>query len=416
MIGIGLSITQNTNRIKLESYKIQIAALGGAVTNDDGISIYNTLASLLRSSAALAFFPYAYKGNDVYAMDANGNPFALTHGRGTNATYYDKLGKLTLASGPRFGYDPATLNYRGLIMERAATNLYLKSDPASSEGTNINVTYSAFAWDCGILVNSVVYGNNTATRYHYGGTVVNGGVFVISAFVKMDDGNAPVVGTDFALIIADNAVTSSGVINIGNGVYRVWGTRTAGANINNNGILKNNIHSARTFKVSGLQIETGSYPTTYIPTAGSTATRAADTLTSNSDIIGTGDASVYMQIGYRPSGSSVGQVITRGTGILWRHPASLPDNMSLTANDSTNTVTTGVNTAVMTSAKGIVTFGAGGLKACINNSSVSSASYDGSMGSGALTYGGSNIESCFIQAIVIVPRQFSNAEMQSVTT
>lgn len=326
---------------------------------------------------------------------------------------------------PRLDYNPSTLTYSGLIIERSATNLVLKSDPSNSEGLNTNVAYASYTWPTGMLSNSVLYGNNSVNRYHTAGTVAPLTAYVFSCYLLMDDNSIPVIGStnstgDFNIFIGDIVTTNNGIISCGNNIYRVYGTLITLSSISfpgNNGIIKRTTQSTKGFKISGLQLEVGSYPTSYIPTNGNTSTRVVDTFTSNTDILLINDASIYMQLGYRPSGTAQGEVIKRsgGTGLIWAHPSNLPGNMSLFAYDGTNVANTTTNTTIGVIAKGITTYGSVGLKACINNSVVASTSFDGSMGNGNLIIGGVQIDSCFIQTVVIVPRQLSTIEMQQVT-
>ena len=106
----------------------------------------------------------------------------------------------------------------------------------------------------------------------------------------MDDGLAPIVSTvtnagDLCFVLNGSIVASTATIeNCGSGVYRISATQTSGTtSLSNNGFIKFNSQSARGFKITGLQIEAGSYPTSYIPTAGSTVTRVADIAYSSTD-------------------------------------------------------------------------------------------------------------------------------------
>lgn len=109
--------------------------------------------------------------------------------------------------------------------------------------------------------------------YQYG--AVASTPLVISAYVKMDDGNAPVFGSvianhsanDFVLVITGYVVadpTTYSVVSVGDGVYRVSANVTSGTiSLGNNGVAKYGINSNRTFKVTGCSLEYGTSATTY---------------------------------------------------------------------------------------------------------------------------------------------------------
>lgn len=112
------------------------------------------------------------------------------------------------------------------------------------------------------------------TSYVYMGSAVASAQHTFSVFVKMDDGNAPSFGSasaqnvanDFVLVASGLAVSplTYAVTSVGDGVYRVSATITAGiVGLTNNGVGKYLTNSSRTFKVTGYQLELGSVATTY---------------------------------------------------------------------------------------------------------------------------------------------------------
>lgn len=119
---------------------------------------------------------------------------------------------------------------------------------------------------------SLQFGDNAVARLAYKAvTLAAGTLYTTSIYVQMDDGNAPVVGVngtsgDFA-VFSDNVINTEAVSvrQIAGSLYRVSAARTAtvGGVFRNCGVVKYSTHSARTFRVIGIQVEEGSAVTTY---------------------------------------------------------------------------------------------------------------------------------------------------------
>jgi len=191
------------------------------------------------------------------------------------------------------------------LFEPQMTNLYLYSEPTANEGSTGNILYESFNWAIGFS-NCVKYGDNSTTRYRYGGTISASTEYTLSAFVIMDDLSEPIIGgqtsgNDFTFVIGGAVYSNANSsINMGNNIWRVsvTATSTASPSFTNNGIVKYTAQSNKGFRVVGYQLEQNSYATSYIPTNGSTVTRLKDAAfgAGSSDLINSTEGVLYAEI------------------------------------------------------------------------------------------------------------------------
>ena len=227
-------------------------------------------------------------------------PFDFT--RASSATRVNKDGLIETVGGGKPRIDFKDDSKGALLLEPQRTNLFLNSEPTSNEGASGGITYESFNWFLGFS-NCIKFGDDSSLRFRYGATVSATTQYTISAFVIMDDLSEPLVGVssvtgDFAFVCGG---ITGGVANeniyYGNNIYRVSTTLTSGTNANNSGIIKYTSQSSKGFRVVGLQIEQGSYATSYIPTQGSAVTRLADTCDNgaNEQVINSTEGVLYFE-------------------------------------------------------------------------------------------------------------------------
>jgi len=189
---------------------------------------------------------------------------------------------------PRLNYDISNgvvQSCPSLLLEPASTNLINFSEPTSSETSASGITYESYIWAIGRFTNCIKFGDNSVTRYRYfTGTIANSTQYVMSAFVIMDDLSEPVLGTntvsgDLIFRVGGESASTGNLpnVNMGNSIYRVSSVITSGASGGTTGLLKYTGQSNKGFRVVGFQVEELSYATSYIPTNGSSQTRAAET-------------------------------------------------------------------------------------------------------------------------------------------
>lgn len=264
--------------------------------------------SNLLEKASILTTPTAYDDGKILSVKPNTSVGDFDFTRNSSATRVNSQGLIEdVASGlPRIDYSP----YSGAgtcghwLFEPQSTNLYLYSEPTANEGATGGVTYESFNWTIG-FTNCVKYGDNSAVRYRYGGTVLASTEYTLSAFVIMDDLSEPIIGgqtsdKDFTLVLGGSVVNPNSSVNMGNNIWRVSSTAitSASPNVGNSGILKYTTQSSKGFRVVGWQLEQNSFATSYIPTNGSTVTRLQDAAfgAGSSDLINSTEGVLYAEI------------------------------------------------------------------------------------------------------------------------
>ncbi len=186
-------------------------------------------------------------------VSAPGQPVGRIADRSGNGLHASN----TATARPVFGVTPAD----------GRRNLSPLSEPTFAQlSTRTGVSDAAAGlsgFDGTIQFPGGAVGNRIAYRDH---GVTPSAQFTLSCFVQMDDGLAPVPGSDFVLVIGNMDGTGGYhvPVDLGGGIWRVARTATSLATgPTNTGVLKTDTLSARGFRVSGIQVEMGSSLTAY---------------------------------------------------------------------------------------------------------------------------------------------------------
>ena len=208
---------------------------------------------------------------------------------GNEATYIgsDGLIKYAAADEARFDHDPATGESLGLLIEEGRTNYFTNSTPTSTGWGEYNG--SSITDNQATGPNGVTNSASLVTFPATGGAIpiigessagVSGTV-TVSMYVRAVTGTVSLqVGTNLAYGTTQIVGTSWTRIQ--------FTTSTLGSSA---GLRSGDVNSAQNFYAWGGQLEVGTFPTSYIPTSGGTATRATDIAT----IEGTNFSSWYNQ-------------------------------------------------------------------------------------------------------------------------
>ena len=213
----------------------------------------------------------------------------ITFSRSTTGTYVDSNGIIQTAAidAPRFDHDPTTNASLGLLVEESRENLVTNSEDLTGwstifAGDGVNPTVqniSDTAPDGGTTVTEITFQRNTANtsdyslyREQYGTTAVSTGSVYVKAARPSDVGKVIDFYHNQGAPIDFNSVTLTDtwqrVSSVGAGVIAGFLTLGLYSATSSTGQVK--------ILAWGAQLEEGAFATSYIPTSGSTVTRAAD--------------------------------------------------------------------------------------------------------------------------------------------
>lgn len=286
---------------------------------------------------------------DGYALaynDENNNfkplPFDFT--RASSATRVNKQGLVeTVPSGkPRIDFLNNTSGH--LLLEPSRTNIV----PYSNDFNQHSITGGSITSDDIVSpdgsINADTFVEDTNSNYHFirEDISVLSGTYTMSVFVKGTSRFFSLypqsAGVAYALFdIASETITKTGganyvnsdIQNYGNGWYRCILTYTVSTGtsflhiyLTNSSTSEAPIYTGNGSEMSfyGLQLEVGSYATSYIPTEGSSVTRVAENTTTQdnvpSTVIGQTEGTVYAEfkIYETPTGTQRIIILSDGTG------------------------------------------------------------------------------------------------------
>ena len=222
----------------------------------------------------------------------------ITYRRTGSASFTDEFGKVVLVGGnaPRFDHDPVIRESKGLLIEESRTNYVRVSTNLASEW---QAGSGSFAVD-----NSITNPDGSVGAYYHTGAELyhqdidlsgaSTNTVIVSLWVKERSGQSgnldiqiyqQITGSvvnlgGFSFNPATEAISltsnySNGTVEeYPNGWYRVSAKLTT-ASGNFTSSTRYDMQNAEHY-VWGMQLEVGSFVTSFIPTNGSTATRGAD--------------------------------------------------------------------------------------------------------------------------------------------
>lgn len=257
--------------------------------------------------------------------------------RASTGTYFNSAGVLQTAAinAPRFDYNPSTLAAQGLLIEEARTNSLTYSEDYTQAAwikVSSSITADAIVAPNGTLTGDKLVEDTANTQHNVrqlatvaDNTIVTATVYAKAAersFIRLSiiakSGSFP--GQYFnisngTLGIAVASPIAASITSVGNGWYRcsvtadvVTGGVAPGVQIwiaSANGVVSYTGDGTSGLYIWGAQLETGAFPTSYIPTTAAAATRAADGV-----FIGTltpwynqSEGTLFATVGYQRNGT-----------------------------------------------------------------------------------------------------------------
>lgn len=405
-------------------------------------NVSGALDSLL--TTGLTFYaPFADAGSGAVSLVAAGaGDTTPTFTRATDATTVDENGLIvTVSAGtPRSYYDPTTLEYRGYLAEGARTNLLLNSVFAYTSGNQpdafdvgVNtgsargpvastVSTVGQAWEC----------SATTAREWFSQTIALAAntTYTISLYVEAVSGNTQIVSYASSLPAGATTGNITNPSSPGRYSYTVVTAGTSGNATFRFGIgCSANNTGAGSIRFSCINIEVGTFPSTYIPTTASAVTRNADVLTypfsgNADDTVGT----CYAEFSAQNNSSVASQHIVNtsnaaAANAILRTTVS-SGNAIVTTNDGTNTTTYATGIAVGTYLNGSTThkvaasWGGSNMRVTSDGGTPASGVFDGGIQDTLINVGGISGATLFgtLKNVRIWQTQFTAAQLSAITS
>ncbi len=241
-------------------------------------------------------------------------PMVMQFARSSTATYYDSNGILRLAenSVPRFTYNPSDLTPRGIIIEESRQNLLRESNSFANATVYLTVngnvatvgnattspdgTYNAFKIDGdptsgihGIYQDGAYQPSLSIGQEVTASAMVKAAELDQATIIFQNEGTPSIFDLTNGNVDVEGTSYRSSIQTLANGWYRISSTVTK-TNTSGNIILALADSGTESFAGNigqgiyayGLQLESGDFSTSYIPTTTIANTRSADSLTLNS--------------------------------------------------------------------------------------------------------------------------------------
>lgn len=306
----------------LQQLTSRLAYLGLSVS-ELSTAVYDEQHSVIKSKSSLLMACIGHGTGYALAIDSNRWPVQIPFSRNSTATRINASGvpETIAANVPRLGYDASTLAVKGYLIEPAATNYVTRSETALA-GSNTAAWGSYSISGATLSVEVATHGfakvyrlaENTNNGAHTifsgnGGLSGTGARHILSCEVKANGRTKLQFNNGSTVNLATGSSSNTALTTITalpNGWYRIAAILKTNGSMPSWTVQLLNGSDAASYTGDGTsgvymrmaQVEATAAATSYIPTSGSSATRAAD-------IFSYDDAQAD---GYLPDGSGTAYV------------------------------------------------------------------------------------------------------------
>jgi len=278
------------------------------------------------STPSLLNIPYLYKAGTLYSQIPESGAGDFTVSRTTTvanrSTRINKDGLIELVNDnvPRLDYPlgGAVNGCPALLVEPSAQNIFQRSEEFNDAYWVKNLasfTQNSIIAPDGTNTADKIFATAAPGNHFFTRTSTQTGQHTFSIFVKaseysfirLQDVNSGTYNVSFNLLAGVASGTGASIQNYGNGWYRCIVTYNGGGlSVSNGFIGVSTLAGSISYTgdgvsgvfVWGAQLETGSVPTSYIPTTTAVVTRSADVIrkTNITSLIGQSEGTVYFEL------------------------------------------------------------------------------------------------------------------------
>jgi len=329
--------SRNVNRYLgtvLTDYEQRVSNDSGTTINIDKSKFYTEYFKLISANPDILTFPYGYKASKLYSLLPSSGIGDYTFSRNGSGTYFNENGQLVVAPAnvPRQYYDPFTRTYKGVLVERQSTNSFLNTITFSNStwiySSTQQITDDLFLLNSGknlkVLVNDNITSFASSLCIRQSQTnIIKVGANSLSFFVKKTSPHSSIgvwgytvtgalnVNFDVDTLTVTRPITfsgytsrSGGVVPLGNNLFYCYERFTSNVNLSPSigfsptSSGSNSMIAGQEISIAGIQMENTDFPTSFIPTSGSTVTRPGDEIQSPLFNYNTSTYTVFFDIEY----------------------------------------------------------------------------------------------------------------------